>query len=222
MMAIRKDKDKKKKKEKDKKALLHLVTLVHFDLPNYCLCVMYCFLVFLLLGCVCVFFACFFPPIVFGGVLALICCFLVSLFASLCLVYLAIWWPQCYLAWPLASLFFFLGWYIWYGLQLTSTVLWRSLEHRKKLLSGEAERQELGRNQSSRRTEKQATKRWSWSDSLGWGQTAATWTLHELKIILEVQKDVRTIWTVQHALFCLLFCCDCYLLSWKRIKQDLR
>ena len=81
MMAIRKDKDKKKKKEKDKKALLHLVTLVHFDLPNCCLCVMCCFLVFLLLGCVCVFFACFFPPIVFGGV---------SLFASPCLVSLAI------------------------------------------------------------------------------------------------------------------------------------
>jgi len=90
MMAISKDKDKKKKKEKDKKALLHLVTLVHFDLPNYCLCVMCCFLVVSLLGCVCVFFACFFPPIVFGGVLALICCFLVSLFASPCLVSLAI------------------------------------------------------------------------------------------------------------------------------------
>ena len=101
---------------------------------------MYCFLVFLLLVCVCV-------SLHVSSLQSFLVVFwrwfAVSLFPyllSLCLVYLVIWWPQCYLAWPLASLFFFLGWYIWYGLQLTSTVLWRSLEHRKKLLSGEAER----------------------------------------------------------------------------------
>ena len=158
MMAIRKDKDKKKKKEKDKKALLHLVTLVHFDLPNYCLCVMYCFLVFLLLGCVCV-LCMFLPSNRFWwcfGVDLLFPCF------PICFPLLGL---SCDLMAPmlpcmaacLVVFLFRLVYLVWFAAHKHCAL--EIFGAQKKLLSGEAERQELGRNQSSRRTEKQATKR---------------------------------------------------------------